>query len=432
MMGENYPKILVINQQSIFKKNATGITLQSTLKSWPKDKLMELAISPSENSISQEFSGIKTISATKATFPLRTLSNIRIFKKVNNNLKSTQKVQKTHYTQSKITKKEILRECFYVTTDLSSMFIGSNLKKEIDRFNPDVIYTLGGSVSVMKMSLYFSKRYDINIVIHFMDNWQETLQWDNNKLLKPYKVVMDRWLDKIYQHSVRALAISPQMAEVYTKRWNIPHYSLMNSIDINSMYCETKIPSETFCFVYAGGLHLQRWKSLQDISEAINVVSIELKRKIVLKIYTGKENKQQYQKNFNQEFVQFNDFVPHEKIKHIFNEADVLVHTEMDNAQMYGFFKYSISTKIPEYLSANRPMLFYGPQKLYLYQYLEGESAAFTASNKDELIQSIKQLVQSHKSKDIILRNGRMLALKNHDRKNADKVFYNAIVESVK
>ncbi|MCS5422122.1 MULTISPECIES: glycosyltransferase [Psychrilyobacter] len=432
MKKEVYPKILVVNLQSIFKNNATGITLRNILKSWPKDKLMEIHILPEEGKKLHKFKGTKTVCTPKITFPLRALSNMAIFKKTNSGLKKDQETSNTKVIRSGASRKESLRQCLCLATDLSSMYISNSLKEAVDNFNPDVIYTLGGSVSVMKLSQYFSKRQNINIVMHSMDNWQETLQWNNNRFLKPYKAILDCWVKKTYKSSVRALAISPKMAEVYSQRWNIPHYMIMNSVDVNSMFCETKVSSEIFSFVYAGGLHLERWKSLKDISEAIEIVSTKLNKKIILKIYTGKQNKDHYKKHFNPNFVQFYDFVPNEEIKSVFDKADVLLHTEQDNSQLYGFFKYSISTKIPEYLSSNRPVLFYGPRKLYLYKYLENEQAAYTAFNKDELILAVERFVQDNKLKNNLVKNGRMLAMKNHDTKDTDKIFYKSIVESVK
>jgi hypothetical protein len=426
-----YPKILIINLQSIFSNNATGITLRSILATWPKENLFEIKISPTSINVPEEFKDVKTIELSYKVFPLRTLSNMRLFRGINNELKRTHQSSIKTNNQENISMKELLRQCLWAMIDISWMNIDCTIKKALDNFKPDVIYTLGSSVSVMKMSIYFAKRYDINIVMHSLDNWQETLQWEKNKFMNFYKYSLNKWLSKIYKYSKTSLAISPKMAEEYTKRWAIKHSALMNSIDVKLMYCEEKKNTSEITFVYVGGLHLKRWESLIDIAKEIESVSYEINKKIIIKIYTGIEDKRKYQKYFNNNFVYFCDPVPHNIIKKVFNDADVLVHTEMNNNQFHGFLKYSISTKIPEYLSANRPVLFYGPKDIYLSNYLKENGAAVTASSKNELNFSIKQLVQDDLVINSLLKNSRILAIKNHDKNKTDKIFYDTIIESL-
>ena len=44
-MGK-YPRVLIVNAQSIYKKNATGITLQSIWSEWDADCLLEIYSDP--------------------------------------------------------------------------------------------------------------------------------------------------------------------------------------------------------------------------------------------------------------------------------------------------------------------------------------------------------------------------------------------------
>ena len=41
MENRNYPRVLIINDQSIYKRNATGITIRSLFKNWPVDRVVE-------------------------------------------------------------------------------------------------------------------------------------------------------------------------------------------------------------------------------------------------------------------------------------------------------------------------------------------------------------------------------------------------------
>jgi hypothetical protein len=39
---KTYPKVLIVNSQSMHKNNATGITLRSLFANWPSERVMEL------------------------------------------------------------------------------------------------------------------------------------------------------------------------------------------------------------------------------------------------------------------------------------------------------------------------------------------------------------------------------------------------------
>ena len=54
-----YPKVLIINQQSIKKKNATGITLRSLWVEWPDDKVLEIYLRGLLMNLIQEFLSVK-------------------------------------------------------------------------------------------------------------------------------------------------------------------------------------------------------------------------------------------------------------------------------------------------------------------------------------------------------------------------------------
>jgi len=213
------------------------------------------------------------------------------------------------------------------------------------------------------------------------------------------------------------------MAEAYTEKFHIPFNFIMNSVNIEMFHHNSKVKSNTIYFVYAGGLHLERWKALSEISKAIDEIKADAK----LYIYTDEEKAKLYRSKFLAN-TEFKKPVFHSQINEVYENADVLVHVEVNNPMLVGFFKYSISTKIPEYLASGRTILFYGPHELGLYRYLEDNKVAYLADNYSQLCKMIRTII-SKENESEILENAYSLAQAEHDSSRARTILHDSIIE---
>lgn len=416
----DYRRILVINEQSIYKNNATGITLRSILSNWPADNILEIRID-NENG-NNDGKNIKSICVDNC-FPVW---KIMVSKK--HIISSQMKVTSQRPTRLGKIKKKV-RRILINLADQSPMLVKKEVVESIGRFNPEVIYTLGGCVNAMKMSVWVAKRQNIAIVIHIMDDWPHYLQDDEGLCQFIYKKELQKWLRRCYRYSRIALAISPQMAQCYDAETGIKHIPMLNSIDVEKMYLPQKEKVEPFIFTYAGGLHLERWKALKDLSEIIEQVSDDTGYKVLLRIYTSHTSSEAVKREFSPQFVEFCDYVPHNKVKDVYATTDALVHIEVANPTLLGYFRFSISTKIPEYLASNRPMLFYGPSTIGLYEYLRENECAYIADTKEKLREQILQMM-SGVNDNKIRQNAIRVARENHSLSHARKIFAEVIEKS--
>lgn len=414
-MKMHYPRVLIINQQSMKKNNATGITLRSLWENWPTDRILEVYIDPYEAHVEDK---PDLLSICMPPNWVNKIAHSGSAKKLNTEIKQ----QEVHTKQSL---KASIRQAAVLAIDMIPVEVSKDTLSKIDQFSPEVIYTLGSGVGPLTLSYKFSKKYNIPIVIHYMDNWVENLQWENNLLIKPYRIALRKAHNRCLEHCNVGLAISPQMAAAYEKKYGISFYPIMNSVEVEKYHMEKKAMGEIISFVYAGGLHLDRWKALLDISKAIS----ETKINGMLHIYTSIESANKYKTQFPDNTV-FHKPVSHDDVINIYRESDVLVHAETENPLLLGFFKYSISTKIPEYLASGRIVLFYGPSELGLYQYLNENKAAYLADGYKQLCETMKD-IKEQKNTIQILSNAEKLAYRMHDAKKARALLLNTLQEAV-
>lgn len=416
--GAQYPRVLMINSQSMYKNNATGITLRALWEDWPIDAVMEIHMGRSKYSVSAK-EGFRSISPARNS--VRKLVTGKGGQSVNNNLKTD-----TTSANPKKWKNKLRQVCICIM-DCAPVGFDSKQKEMIDAFRPQIIYTLGASVSVMRLAHSMAHRYQIPMIIHFMDNWPEHIQWEDNPLLKPYTSLIRLYMKRCLAHSQAGIAISPSMAQHYSELFNLPFEILMNSVDEEKIQTVSvgKRGDEKH-FVYAGGLHLDRWKALCEIGEAIGANC----ENAVLDIYTPERDREMHESAFRGMPVVFHDPVPHERMNKVWAEADVLVHAESNSSKiLVRFFKYSISTKIPEYMATGKPVLFYGPKEMGLYRYLEENQAALVASEKEELEFAVKMIYRGD-DMETMINNAINLVRKNHRASAAKKKLLDVIAKS--
>ena len=103
-----------------------------------------------------------------------------------------------------------------------------------------------------------------------------------------------------------------------------------------------------------------------------------------LMMYISDKEKLLYEDEFPKENCSFMKMISHDRISDLYKDADVLIHAEADDDENIPFIKYSISTKIPEYLATGKPFIFYGPSDIAVYRYLKENNIAYVVScNKD-------------------------------------------------
>lgn len=411
-MGK-YPRVLIVNAQSIYKKNATGITLQSIWSEWDADCLLEIYSDP----MVMDESNHKFKSYCISPNNVIRLARGRVAQSINSNIKATNTQQRSN---NKI--KSYLRQFAVCELDSLAVKLDESTLEAIRVFQPQAIYTLGASVSILCLVNKLSVQLNIPVIMHFMDNWAEHIQWEDNPLLSLYKSSLKKKMLACIKRCKLVVTISSSMAEAYHEKFQKETLVLMNTVDISRFKGLTSKDTGVIHFVYAGGLHLDRWKALREIALSIQ----QTNGKGILDIFTSKDNIELYRSGFETLPVAFYEAVPHERIDEVYQKADVLVHTEIESENLKGFFKYSISTKIPEYLATGKPILFYGPRDMKLFEYLLQNQVALTAGTKEELYECVKRLMSEENFTEMC-ENAQCLAEKNHCASKNQKELHDAI-----
>jgi len=419
---ENDIRILIIGPYDFVHSNATSITLASLFSGLNKRNIAFI------NTSSVLICDYPSIHLEPRFFNQSKIDKVKVFKKISKN-RSLVSGQITF--NGKSFKKKILQ---YFHTLLSSYrsLLPFHYTKEvdtfIDEFKPDLIYSLLGRVCIMNFCLKVSKKKNIPIVPHFMDDWYG-VQFAHNILLFPARLILLRSINRIMNKVPMGLTISQKMEKEYTKIFSIPFRALMNSVDI-PVFKEYKKDTEKLVLSYAGGLHLDRGSSLYFLCKVLSKIN----KKITLNIYTSEENWEKYFTLFSEfEFVCYGGFHDHNIIMEKLNKSDILIHVESFSNEVKDYTRLSISTKIPEYLALQKTIIAVGPDDVASIEYLKDNKCAFIISELD-LNKSVAKLkhLSDNVQVDFYKNNAIKLFEKNHYLNNQQALLYKTFQEAIK
>ncbi len=264
--------------------------------------------------------------------------------------------------------------------ELDIFEIPESIYKEVEEFAPQVIYSNLGSNAVMRLVIELADRLTIPIVPHFMDDWLLTLYHASifSSILR--RTMFER-MAAILARSPKRLVIGEAMAKEYTRRYGVEFLPFMNAVE-PELFAEQASPPpsrQTLRLVYVGGLHLNRWRSLREIGLALKVLHAEGYQSEAL-IYSPSRFNDEGKKLDMPPVMHFAGALVPSQIPAVLREADILLHVESFDRISRTYSRYSVSTKIPEYMCAARPILAYGPVELASINYVRDSGAGLAVA----------------------------------------------------
>lgn len=212
-------------------------------------------------------------------------------------------------------------------------------------------------------------------------------------LLRRY--LLKKKIKKTLKITSQLYVISDEMKKAYFELFNrngciIRNFSVEKKEKNSSK--EDQILTRELIMVYAGGLHYNRWKVLAQVANCLKEINASSEIKCFLKIYSSQDISADIINSISTEGAsEFCGGVSGEQIADVYANADILLHVESFEKKAIASTKYSFSTKIPEYLSANKCVLAVGPQEIASMRFLS--KCACVVCENDKLFDVLSKIV---------------------------------------
>ncbi|WP_354330191.1 hypothetical protein [Pedobacter sp. CG_S7] len=408
-----FPKVLIISVEPFNRNNGTGITLSNLFDGWDRNSIAQIYMSPMEreNTICSNYYQLSPKIAYLDYYCRSFFSSL--FKKIN--VEKTNSPAAVTLERKHSTYKAQFHLNVRAIADLSPIHLPAQLFEWINEFKPDLVYCALGNARMLNITIKISKIINKPIVPHFMDDWPSTLYTQmelfglaRNKLIKRINIML--------KCSNGGLCISDLMADEYKIRYNLPFSPFVNCVE-DKKFDSPHLNGDSYNFtiMYIGGLHLNRWKSLLDISMAIEKINAP----IYFKIYCPTHDNVLYAKHFkDNRLTTFEGSIDNSEVFKTLKKASLLVHVESFDMNFAQYTRLSLSTKIPQYMAAGKPIMGYGPKGLASMLHIELASAGKIVCTPDSkyLCEVLEELVTNKTMLHKYAKNGFDYAKKYHLR----------------
>lgn len=419
-INKYYPRVLLVNVEPISRRTATGITMGNLFRGWSRDRIAQIYCDEKEpdESICGKSWKLEVHDLIMPEWVRNKFIDLR------------RQSQQAAATQNKPAQPEtfrtadiktqavrIMKKVFLRCLEFSSFRIGQELDAWVRDFKPDVIYSVLGNLHMLKLVQDISGRLMVPVVPHFMDDWIVSL---------PSEILLDKYLKlqllkrtrQIMRDAPVMLVIGEAMAEEYHKRYGYVFLPFMNCIEstiTNKPKCQVNNRNE-FRFVYAGGLHLGRWELLQEIGQALTVLS-DFGVKSVIDIYTVNISDEILAEISKQNIIKYKGVLSPEKVINVISVYDGLLHLDSFEEQLKEYTRFSISAKLPEYFSSGTAIFAYGPEDIASINYITANNCGMVVGSKNQslLKNSLSRFIYNSKERTKMSECARKLCIKNHD-----------------
>lgn len=414
--------VLIVNAILIGDNNATGVTMENMLLHMQGVNYLQFCIDYQKQNHAEVVDTIYLATNDSISDYL-----INVIKTRKNS------VQHSAAAQAIVTSANngsALGEAFRGFCDAMPCRISSENLAIIRDFSPQLIYTMGANIRVMRIARKLSDFFSIPIVFHCMDDWRAT-KYMRSSLSRPFNHMLRKEMSEINKRSVVNLGICKKMADFYACEYQKPYSFASNCVfEFNrNAYCPNS--SETMKIIFSGGLHFHRGDKLRQVGELIERLNTQGYH-IFLSIYAPKEQATQYSKKY-EDLLYTNCFPYVDKSKKMENlmSADVLLHVESDDEADKKHMKYSFSTKLVEYFAAARVVVGFGDKQLSSIEYIEDMKCGLTAENIDELERCFLLLYSNLELRKEYAENSLNVAVSCHSQKAVQRKILNVFKTSI-
>ena len=185
--------------------------------------------------------------------------------------------------------------------------------------------------------------------------------------------------------------------------------------------------------VYAGNLRLGRWKALKQLTTSLE--SLEKQGiKTQFSIYAPSEELESYRAALETgSITALYKWVPLKELPRIFHGADILVHAESFDPAMKAITKYSLSTKISQYLMAGRCVLAFGPEELASIRLISTTGAGVTIheTNQERLTATLATFLTDDSKWRVCGQNGHRWARENVEQEHQQRILRTDLVRAI-
>lgn len=411
-----YPRILVIANNSFSLTDSNGRTLGNLFIGWPKECLAQFCISTDGPNfdVCENFYCVTDSEVLNARMQFRKAKRRDIKPSAEN----------ATVGENGRGKKNVLRMLVRDFLWHRDVWDTKEFRKWIDEFAPQIIMVLySDSAFILDMATYLSKQRDIPLIMYstegyyfFKGYYFRNKSRFNNLILPMYQWRYRRHVEKMMSRVSRSMYLNDLLQEDYHKRFNDKSIVLYTTSTLEPT--GRVFDKDNFKFSYIGNMTFGRPKVLLEIADVLQ----EMTPKWRLNVYGKPLNEKDETMMKEHPGIAFHGFVGYDEVVKVMRESDVLFHAEAQDERWHESLKYGFSTKIADSISSGACFVLYSNPSIACARYIQKTGSGWFASDKSTLRSCIEEIVNNPERRNAVLEKAKTIAEQNHNTEvNSEK-----------
>ncbi len=248
--------------------------------------------------------------------------------------------------------------------DRLPIMIPAELDNMLLSFRPDAVYVQLYSIQMVRLALKIQKKYQVSLAVHLLDDWIEAGKYHHISGYL-YEKTAKRKTRNLMRKSERVFGASPFMCQYIKREYGKDAGFVMPYTDFPLKCPDYHKNNGCLHLSYTGNIEGGRYRTIKRFVEAMDEANVDFQ----LDIYTRQGR---FLSDYHNEHLSVHDAVPQSEVSKILDDSDGLIHVESFDPDDMKWARYSLSTKIPEYLASGRPVFYLGPKESGTGKFLNG------------------------------------------------------------
>lgn len=286
--------------------------------------------------------------------------------------------------------------------------IGRWDKKEIityaREFNPDIILApCYGNHYMQRLTALVHNALNVPVVSYISDDFYTNKQFKFSPIFWLNHMFIRRRTRKIFRHYSLVYTMTDEQKQQCERDFGANMKILRKNGKFENQYLKSKV-NDPIRFVYAGGIYLNRWKTLGALAEAMRHINAD-GVKMVLDIYTNNKLDQQMQQEINDGITaRVHKAVSMAELMDIYHKSDVALHAEAFDITNRHVVRMSFSTKIVDCMDSGCAVMAICDKKQAGGSYLRRNECAICIHDLKQ-IESVLRNIVDHPNQLIKMQN---------------------------
>jgi glycosyltransferase involved in cell wall biosynthesis len=438
-----YPRVLIVAANVVNRVQSAGILLGSLFEGWPRDRLAQIYFPlfhrfPPNAQVCTQYLRVNPLGLTRreqlADPPPGSAPRAPAAEK------GAPRATAIDGIAHKVARSSSLRAPLIdPLRETLALFpwLDRRLIEYARQFDPDVVYTLLGTIGIIRSVAIIADELDRPVVPHFTDTWIDT-RFVGAPFEQRLREQLFFWVDRVLERSPVLLTVSGVMAQEYESRFGTAADVLTQLVEADPYRCndEPAADGRPLRLVYTGNLGLRRADELRRVGSALKTLRAE-GFDATLEVYTPDSDRELFAAGLEIPGVlRMCGWVPASELPQLLTSADVLVHVESDHPDVLPFTRLSFSTKLSQYMMAGRCLLVVGPPDAGCVKELKRMEAGIVAHlhPPEQIVGALRRALGDQTLRRDLGHRARALALEHFEATRHREKFrriLNAAAESV-